>query len=159
MLLQQQGRLGDAQALLHAALAACPLTNVALSSRIIDLVLEAERELQVTPTHSRTASEVEQLSEVATPVAVAGAAAPSAASTPRAADGGSESSAGPPAGADAAPPPRELLRAAVEALGAGQERRASLLLQQAQQACTEHNMVDRRRIELYQQMITCKKTA
>ena len=72
LLLQQQGRVGEAQALLSQALCKCPPTDTQAAARIIDLLLEADRELQVTPTHSRAGSEVEQLEDAA---AVAGASA------------------------------------------------------------------------------------
>ena len=73
LLLQQQGRVGEAQALLAQALRKCPASDTQAAARIIDLLLEADRELQVTPTHSRAGSEADQLEDAA--AAAAGASA------------------------------------------------------------------------------------
>ena len=51
-LLLQQGRVGEAKAALHTALRRCGAYDVESGARIVDLLLEAERELQETPTHS-----------------------------------------------------------------------------------------------------------
>lgn len=102
-----------------------------LAKRIIELLLEAERELQETPTHSRAGSDADQLE-----------------STSWGSGGGAEA-----VGA------RELLRQAVDALAAGEERRAVRCLQQAQAACPEQDIAERRRIALYLELIQCKKQA
>lgn len=59
VLLAQRGRLQEAESLLLTALRRCPITSTQLAGRICDLLIEAEREAQVTPTHSRQASEAD----------------------------------------------------------------------------------------------------
>lgn len=127
----QQGRLRDAEALLHSALRACPTTDTQLAGRCIDLLLEAEREAQTTPSHSRAPSDVDPQEDNA------------------AAGGGT----GGAAVGEVAP----LLRGAVEALAAGEERRAGTLLQRAADACPPELHELRRRVELYLELVQSKR--
>ena len=99
-------------------------TLAGLAKRIVDLLLEAERELQETPTHSRTPSGAEQ-------DVLAGWA------------GGEGLDAG----------AQGELQQAVEAMAAGEERRAVQHLQRAQAACPDYDLSERRRIALYLQLV------
>lgn len=134
----QLGRLREAQALLHRALRRCPLTDIQLARRICDLLLEAEREQQQTPTHSR------EPSDAATD---AGADAASWAA------GGLGQAGGEAGSGDAA----GLLQAAVDAMAAGQVRRAEAALLQALAACPPDQRALRRRVEMYLQLVQCKR--
>ena len=136
--LLQLGRLGEAQAALQRALQRCPLTDIQLARRICDLLLEAEREQQQTPTHSREPSDA------------AADAGPEAAAR---AAGGLGQAGGEAGSGDAA----ALLQAAVDAMAAGQARRAEAALAQALAACPPHQRALRRRIELYLQLVQCKR--
>ena len=135
----QLGRLREAQSLLHTALRRCPLTDVHLARRICDLLLEAEREQQTTPTHSREPSD-------ATLDADADAAGWAAGGLGPAAGAGA-------GGGDAA----GLLRQAEGALAAGGARRAEAALLQALAACLPDQRALRRRIELYLLLVQCKR--
>lgn len=104
-----------------------------LAGRCIDLLLEAEREAQTTPSHSRAPSDVEPTEEQAAAAAGGGT-------------GGAAVGAVAP-----------LLRGAVKALAAGEERRAGAMLQQAVDACPPELHELRRRVELYLELVDSKR--
>lgn len=130
-LLQQRGRLAEAQALLHTALLRCPLADTQLAGRICDLTLEAEREAAETPTHSADPT-------------------PSHSRHGSAEAQGGEAAAGGSAGSGEA---AALVRQALAAAAAGERRRAEAALQQALAACPEPGEL-RRRAELL--LVMCK---
>lgn len=128
-LIHQQGRLHDAEALLHAALERCATSDTELAGRVVDLLLEVEREFQQTPTHSRNGSEAEHE------------------------DHGDWTAISSSDSDD----PAALLRQAVEALAGGQERSAVQLLQRGLSACPPDLLELRRRIALYLELVVCKR--
>jgi hypothetical protein len=127
----QQGRLHDAEALLHTALERCAPAATLLATQIIDLLLDCERALGGGSVAAAPASGAQQAG------AGAGVAAASTAS----------------AGSDAT----ALLRQAVQALAAGEERRAVQVLQRAQAACPAELQELRRRIALHIELVLCKR--
>lgn len=135
----QLGRVREAEALLQTALRRCPLTDVQLARRICDLLLEAEREQQTTPTHSREPSGATADAEADVADWAAGGLGPA---------GGSGAASSDAAG---------LLRQAEGELAAGEARRAEAALQQALAACPPEQRARRRRIELYLLLVQCKR--
>lgn len=103
-----------------------------LAGRCIDLLLEAEREAQTTPSHSRAPSDTDLAEEQIVPAATGTGGAAVGAVQP-------------------------LLRGAVEALAAGEERRAGALLQRAAEACPTDLHELRRRVELYLELVHSKR--
>lgn len=127
----QLGRMHDAEALLHTALERCAAADTVQASQIIDLLLDCEQALGSGAVPSAPASGARAGGE--------GAADPA---VQRDSAGGSATA---------------LLRQAVEALAAGEERRAVRLLHKAQSACPAELLELRRRIDLHIELVLCKR--
>eukprot|EP00887_Chlorella_sp_A99_P001355 scaffold8.g1355.t1 len=149
-----RGQPQQAVRLLYAALQRCPLSQVDAAARVISRLLEAELEVQDTPTASRHATD-EGEGDVpgAAAASTAGLAAPQPPAAPQWQQQWSTSSGGSAAGlgGGAGPAAREL-RYALEALGGREPRRALQHLQLAEAACPPALHWERRRIALWRHL-------
>ena len=147
-----QGRAQHAARLLQAALQRCPLGQVELARRVIDLLLDAEQDLQATPSSgSRSATEQTEHSPLggeASGGSWAGLAAE--------AEGGSRSGT-PASSLGTASGAQRELRYALEALSNSEPRRALQHLQAAEAGCPPHLSRLRRRVALWKLLLETKR--